>query len=217
MWPGDSDTFPGPRDIWIGIVTGMAAEARIAAHKGPALPGGGTARGAEQAARRLVRHGAAALISFGVAAGLDPALKPGSLVIASEVLYDDILYPCDAALAGRWGARHGRMLTSPVPVVTAGEKARLFATTGACAVDMESGPVARIALERNLPFACVRAVCDPAHRTLPPAALVALDRGGHIAPLRLLASLARDPRQIGTLLALGRDAAAARAALKKTE
>lgn len=217
MSPGGSEplhTAHWRGAVWIGLVTGLAAEARIAAPLGPTLPGGGTSHGAEAAARRLVRAGARALVSFGLAGGLDPALAPGTLLIPAEIYDDEVIYPCDAGLASRWGSLSGRLLASRVAIVTAAEKARLFATTGALAVDMESGAVARVAREFNLPFACLRAVCDPAARTLPHAAQVALDPSGRISPRRLLASLARAPGQIPDLLALGRDAAAARRTLR---
>ena len=199
--------------IWIGVVTGIAAEGRIAAHIGPTLPGCGTPHGAEAAARRLVRAGARGLVSFGVAGGLDPSLPPGSLVIPTEIYDDEIVYSCDQELAARWGILRGRLLTSRTAFATAAEKASAFAATGAVAVDMESGPVARVAREHNLPFVALRAICDPAGFSLPPAALVALDGNGHIKPLRLLASLLRQPTQIRELLALGRAAAAARQTL----
>jgi adenosylhomocysteine nucleosidase len=80
-------------------------------------------------------------------------------------------------------------------------------------VDLESGAVARVALAHGLPFAVLRAVADPAERNLPPAALLALDGAGRIGILRVLGSVFGNPGQILGLLALARDAAAARRAL----
>jgi adenosylhomocysteine nucleosidase len=59
----------------------------------------------------------------------------------------------------------------------------------------------------------VRAVCDPADRDLPPAALAALNSAGVIGLGRVLASLLRAPRQLPLLLGLARDASAARRTL----
>jgi adenosylhomocysteine nucleosidase len=80
-------------------------------------------------------------------------------------------------------------------------------------VDPETGAVLRAARARGLPFAVLRAVCDPASRDLPPAALAALDPAGGIGLLGVLRALARQPAQLGALFALGRDASAARRSL----
>ena len=79
---------------------------------------------------------------------------------------------------------------------------------------MESGAVATVAAAAGVPFAVLRAICDPADRDLPRAALVGLDDAGRIAPMRVLWSLIRNPGQIGGLIALAGDAAAAREALR---
>jgi adenosylhomocysteine nucleosidase len=64
-----------------------------------------------------------------------------------------------------------------------------------------------------LQFAVLRAICDPAQRSLPPAALVALDARGTIRLARVLGSIAQRPWQIPALLRLAIDAAIARHAL----
>jgi adenosylhomocysteine nucleosidase len=199
----------------LGFVVGLTAEARIAARFGGRVrAGGGTPGGAEVAATRLVGEGATALVSFGLAGGLDPALRPGALVVASMVLSDGEKLLTDAALAGRFGGLTGHtMLAGDAVVGTAAAKAALFGATGAHAVDLESGAVARVALAHGLPFVVVRAVCDPAERDLPPAALVALDPAGGVGLIAVVRSVARLPHQIPGLLALALDAARARRAL----
>ena len=82
-------------------------------------------------------------------------------------------------------------------------------------VDMESGAVARVAARHGLPFAAVRAVCDPAGFALPPLALEALDSGGRIGAWRVLRSVLRRPGQIPALIALSGHASEARAALAR--
>jgi adenosylhomocysteine nucleosidase len=198
-----------------GVVVGLAAEARIARRLGYEIAiGGGGPAGAEQAARRLVAQGATALISFGLCGGLDPALRPGALLVPHAVRDGATHYAADPALAARFGAFTAHLLLGGTQIaVTAGEKQRLRETTGAAAIDLESGAVARIATASGLPFAAVRAVCDPAEDDLPPAALIALDATGAIGFGRLLASLAADPGQLPALLALARHAAAGRRSL----
>ncbi|WP_239003261.1 phosphorylase family protein [Rhodovastum atsumiense] len=197
----------------IGVVTGLTAEARIATPLGLVAAGGGTPIGAATAAERLVAQGVKALVSFGLAGGLDPALRPGDIVVPADVLDGDCRHRCDPALAARFGDVGGTLLAEASVVVEAAAKVALFARTGAGSVDLESGAVARVAARHGLAFAVLRAICDPAGRTLPPAALVALTASGRIGMVRVLASVARQPSQIPTLLALGRDAAAARRAL----
>jgi adenosylhomocysteine nucleosidase len=200
--------------VTLGVVTGLAAEARLAGGLGDVLAGGGTPAGAAREAMELVRRGVSGLLSFGLAGGLDPALTPGTLVVPASVLEDGETFATDPALSARLGGiTHPRLLAASAIVVRACDKHALHRATGAGAVDLETGAVARAAREAGLPFAVLRAVCDPADRDLPPAALVALDGAGIIGLGRLLRSLAARPDQLPALLRLARDAARARAAL----
>lgn len=216
----------------IGIVVGLAAEARIARKLGTQVAvGGGGAAGAAHAAAQLIAGGASALISFGLAGGLDPACRPGDILVPSHVLVDGNPIGCDATLSrrlachqSRWsqpdrtvtrlGPSHPQMLLAgSVVVADRMEKARLHALTGAAALDLESGAVALAALRHGLPFAVLRAICDPAARNLPPAAMIALDAQGGIQPGRIIRSLLRQPGQINGLLRLANDARQARTSL----
>jgi adenosylhomocysteine nucleosidase len=199
----------------IGVVVGLAAEARMARRLGRQIAiGGGTAAGAEAAARRLVNEGAGALISFGLAGGLDPALRPGALIVASAVIARDARYPTDRDLSRMLGGGTPHIMFGADAIVAdVAEKRRLRQRTGAAAVDLESGAVARIAAMRGIPFAVLRAICDPAECELPPAALVGLDARGGIRAWRVLGSIAAHPAQLAALLALAADAAAAKRSL----
>ena len=199
----------------LGIVVGFAAEARLARGLGGQTAiGGGDAAGAARAAGRLARSGVHALLSFGLAGGLDPALRPGALVIPDTlVTIGGDRWRTDPSLARRLGPVAGILLAAEDILVTSAAKQSAWRRSAAIAVDLESAAVAREAAARGLPFAILRAVCDPAGRNLPPAALTALDAEGRIRPAALLRSLARQPGQIGALIALGREAARARQAL----
>jgi adenosylhomocysteine nucleosidase len=180
----------------------------------PVTVGGGTPEGAADAAFQLVEEGANALVSFGFAGGLDPALRPGSLVIPTSILCEGRLYAADPALADRFGGLTGHCLMAGTATATdATAKRELHASTRAHAIDLESGSVARVALAHDLPFVVVRAISDAADRDLPPAALLALDPEGRIDLMRVLASLVRQPKQLPALLRLASDAARARRAL----
>jgi adenosylhomocysteine nucleosidase len=196
----------------VGFVVGLSAEARIAARSGYMVrAGGGTPAGAMQAAEALLEQGATALVSFGLAGGLDPLLRPGTLIVPGTVLHHDQCFTADAALGEWFGGQTRHVLLAALAVIsTPAEKRALHERTGAHAVDLESGAVAQIAHRHGVPFAVVRAICDPAERGLPPLALEALDAEGRLLPLRVIRSLARRPRQIRTLMALAQDAGCAR-------
>jgi adenosylhomocysteine nucleosidase len=201
----------------IGFVTGLTAE--LALLKGMRFmgrAGGGTPAGAAEAAAHLVDEGAEALVSFGLAGGLHPALAAGAVLVPGAVIEGAETHVCDPALlAWLGGETCAAMLAGAAISVTAGEKANMFAASGAAAIDLESGAVARIAGARGVPFAVLRAICDPAGRDLPPAAMVALNSTGRIAFLRVIASVLRHPGQVPVLLQLAADAKAARLALQR--
>lgn len=206
-----SDTPDPP----VGIVVGMKSEARIARKLGwPVETGGGTPAGAMRAAETLVAKGAKALVSFGLAGGLDPVLFPGDLLVPHTVLDHGEQLACDLELMRRLGGPTRHTILAETEIVpTALEKRDLCRETGAQAVDLESGAVARVALAHGLPFAVLRAICDPANCSLPPAAIIALDHQGGIGFLRVFLSVLRMPRQIQDLRELAADAHIARDAL----
>ncbi len=196
----------------LGIVVGLAAEARIARGLGGAVVvGGGGAEGAARAVASLLAQGCDALLSFGYAGGLDPALAPGALLVPRCVLVAGTRIPADAALTrALGGANHDVILGASEALGSASSKHRAHQSTGASGVDLESAAV----VAAGLPFAVLRAVCDPAARALPAIALTALDTGGRPRVLPLLRALARHPGDLPPLLALTRDAAAASRTLR---
>ena len=200
----------------LGILTGLRAEAGIAEGLGLVRAGGGGREGAMRAVEALLAAGVDGLLSFGVAAGLDPALAPGALVVPARVRVAGQDLACDAGLLG-WlgGATVAALADAGGLLATPAAKRDLRAATGAAAADLESGPLALTAARAGLPFAGRRAGCDPAARGLPEAAALALDAAGAIRPGRVIGRLLRHPGEIGGLLALGREAAAARATLRR--
>ena len=203
------------------ILTGMALEARLARRTGlPVACGTGHAAAAE-AAGRLLEGGAAGIVSFGVAGGLAPDLKPGSLIVATAVIDEGgPVFPVSRS----WHRHLRHALPQARPAVVAGalvpaasreDKARLRGCTGAAAVDLESLAVARVCRAWGRPFAVLRAVADPEWRALPAAALAGLDGDGRVALGAMLARLAADPRQIAALGRLAWDLGCALAALRK--
>ncbi len=208
---------------------GLAAEARIVGGAGVTVIAGGgdTARLTRDLdAFCLSRVGEAkrdnapnGIISFGVAGGLAPSLMPGDICVAEAIVAPDgtTMIATDAAWAGRLttslGARTGRFATADAPVAGVSAKAALHARTGALLVDMESHVAAAAAARHGLLFAALRVVTDPARRALPHAAGVGMRADGHVDLPAILASLARDPRQLPGLIRTGLDARLAFAAL----
>lgn len=196
-------------------MVGLAAEARLVHRLGAVVAvGGGSAAGARRAAEHLVARGVTGLVSFGLAGGLDPGLSAGAVLVPAAVWRDGRRVAVDAALARALGGATAHiLLCGTAAVATAVDKARLWRETGCAAVDLETGAVAAVAAGHGLGFAVLRAVCDPAGRDLPPAALAALDARGAIGAGRVLASLLARPAQAQALLGLAREAAVARRAL----
>ena len=144
-----------------------------------------------------------AVLSFGIAGGLDPSLEPGDLVSATRIRATAGAWPVDMAwaafLARATAARLGVLAGSATALVDPGAKKSLHAMTGALTVDMESQLAAAFAARRGIPFAALRAVADTAAEVLPKAALVGLTPDGRPAVLKVLGALARNPREIGPL------------------
>ena len=197
----------------LGVITGLKAEARLANPLGFVLAGGANAA---EAAARLADEGATALLSFGLAGGLSEAVPPGTLIIPGVILSGGARFATDPALTAWLGGQTCDTLAAErLTVATAEDKRALHRRTGATAVDLESGAVAEIAHGRGMAFAALRCVCDGVDTDLPAAAMVALSAKGAIMIERVLFSLLEQPRQIGALIRLSRQAACARASLAK--
>lgn len=213
MTPTTGRGEAGPNGTGPGFVVGLAAEAHLLRNTGrPVAIGGGTAQGAARAAAALAPH-VTALISFGLAGGLDPTLAPGTIVIPGRVIDATETWLTDPALNDRLGGATGHTLLGGGSLLaTVAEKAAAR-TTGAHAVDLESAAVARVAADHALPFAVLRAICDEATRPLPHAARVALDGAGRIGLWRVALAAIAHPAELPALIGLARDAGQARAAL----
>ncbi len=198
----------------------MRAEARLLRRLARRLGfrvaiGGGTPAGAEAAARRLVADGALGLVSFGLAGGLHPRLRRGRILVPREILLEHGgHFATDPELSELLGGVTPHAILGGEHVLGQPQAKKLaWKITGAVAVDLESGAVARVAAEYGLPCAALRAICDPAERRLPPAALAGLSQTGKVTLGPLLRSLAANPLQILGLLRLAADAFVARRAL----
>jgi adenosylhomocysteine nucleosidase len=209
-------------------VTGLAFEARIAAGPGITVVCGGGQLQLKRSIEAALRRQCRGILSFGIAGGLAPHLRPGACIVARNIVYAGGRYSShhgwaealmeamgDAADRGHMPSdiSFGDIAGSDTPLTSAHAKRSLHESTGAVAVDMESHVAARIAAEHRIPFAAFRVITDPSDRALPPAALVATRPEGTIALGAVLQSLIRCPAQVPSLFRIALDSWAARKAL----
>jgi nucleoside phosphorylase len=149
---------------------------------------------------------------------LDPALKSGDVVVATEVLAGDDRWLAGLSLnedliasvglgLGFGGRRivRGRLAGTEELVFHRHTKAALHSETGAAAVDMESHIAADYAARAALPFAALRVISDPAGRALPPIAMAAIKPNGGIDVSKVLRGIARNPLTLLDLVSTGLD------------
>lgn len=213
----------------LGIVAALATEARAlgrATHRAEglarlrdgtliAVSGIGCAAAA-RGAERLVAAGSAALVSFGLGGALDPALPPGAILVADQVLLegsDRALRPPvpwrervhERLRALGWRPLEGgALLTSPRMLAAVADKAAAFRATGAAVVDMESFAVAEVAAAHGLPFIAVRVVVDRAEDELPHILEGLTGPSGEVSVGRLIVRLLRAPSGVRQVARLAR-------------
>jgi adenosylhomocysteine nucleosidase len=197
------------------IVTGLVQEARIAA--GPGMTVICSSSDPQQLRALLTVFDPSTIrgvISFGVAGGLDPSLKSGDVVVATEVLAGDTRWLAGLALneemiasvaLGRRRVVRGGLAGVEQMVAAKDGKAALRSETGAAAVDMESHIAADYAAKAGLPFAALRVISDPATRALPELAMTAIKPNGDIDLRKVLRGVARHPSTLRALVSTGID------------
>ncbi|MFL6818723.1 MAG: phosphorylase [Bradyrhizobium sp.] len=197
------------------IVTGLVQEARIAA--GPGMTVICSSSDPQQLRALLTVVDPTTIrgvISFGVAGGLDPSLKSGDVVVATEVMAGDARWLAGLALneelitsvaLGRRRVVRGGLAGVEQVIAARSLKAALRSATGAAAVDMESHIAAAYAEECGLPFAALRVISDPASRALPPLAMAVIKPNGDIDLRKVLRGVARNPMTLSAMVSTGID------------
>lgn len=163
----------GGRQLW------MAANGAGAAHAGRAVEIG------------CAECRPAAIVSMGFCGALDPALEIGDVFVATAVQSAgrrfELSQPC-------CDAPHSTgVLASIDHVAQTAEEKRLLRASGAAAVEMEAGGVARIATQCGVPLFCVRSVTDTAIQSFFTDFNRALLSNGHFGTIRILASALGNP------------------------
>lgn len=210
----------------LGVITGLSSEAEcfasLAGHGGVVVrtSGADAARAAAQA-RQLVDEGCRALLSFGMAGALSPALAAGDVVVAESVAgpggaryettagwRNDLLR--HLATVDKGAPRLAAVTVGIVagvdkPVSTPARKRYLYQQTAAEAVDMESHAVAAVADEAGVPFLVVRAVADTAHRRIPAWVMRGIAPDGDIRLAPIVLGLMLRPWDVPGLIGLAAD------------
>ena len=176
----------------------MTVEERIARRLGKtALVGLAVSNGVPEDGR---------LVSFGIAGALRDDLPVGAVIDATRVVDESGAVLWEGAPLGVAAARTGTILGASRIVDDPAERARLRDATGADAVDMESGALARTGRLAG----CVRAISDTPQRRLGGLAQGAKP-GGEVDYGGLIRGFVRAPRETA------RAARNARRALKSHE
>ena len=183
---------------------------------------------AAEAADLLHRHGVDALASFGVAAALDTSLLPGDLVLPETILAENRVGEeaegtrlvnqewrnrVQRQLSPQLTVVGGTLVTSQIPLTSREAKLELGKTTGACAMDMESGDVAEVAAKAGIPFIAIRAIIDPVEFSPPEALLSVVNPDGSVQLMQLIALLMNRSVDLKTLFHLALAMQAARTTL----
>ncbi len=107
------------------------------------------------------------------------------------------------------GAVPGKFYCSVRVAVTAAEKALLWRSTGADAVEMESSVIRSLCRDRGIPGATLRVVSDAANEDLPLDFNALMTSDQKLSIPRLLGKLAMSPRAIPRVMDLQRNTRAA--------
>lgn len=139
------------------------------------------------------------VITSGFAGALNPDLNIG------DVLFEEDF---DAGLGDSLkaaGAKPGNFHCSARVAVTIAEKAELWKTTQADAVEMESSVIRNLCRQHGIPSATVRVISDTAHEDLPLDFNAIMTANQKISIPRLAGALLKSPRTIPRLLELQRN------------
>lgn len=169
--------------------------------------GGIGAQRASIGAKHLLSQGAQSLISWGYAAGLDPIVRPGQLIIPEKIIDSEGNYffadsnlcqqlqsAINNKINNKIHIHTGFLLQSAQMIGTISNKLMLFAEHRATAIDMESATIAKVAHQAGLPFMAVRAIADSAALSLPFWLDQSLNVDGQLRPIRFLRNFCRYPQ-----------------------
>jgi adenosylhomocysteine nucleosidase len=154
-------------------------------------------RNAERAIRSaLAAERPARVLTCGLAGGLKPDLTAGTVLFSTDTdpYLQSVLVAADA--------RPGRFHSLDRVASTAAEKRRLWESTGADAVEMESQVICAVCSEHQVPCATVRVILDTADEDLPLDFNLLRTPDWQLDGRKLTLLLLRSPSKMGALLRL---------------
>lgn len=209
------------------VVVGILKEARLAEGKNVTLLiSGANSERLEQELKRQYVENVRAILSYGVAGGLNPNYRPGDVIIPQAIVHGDQRWETDAFLSSQFAGQliernlrvyEGALAGSDKVIMTPEGKHLMYLKTRADAVDMESHIAAAFAARHGIPFAAVRVISDPADRTLPSVTSQAITASGEIRTWSIIRKLLLHPWQLPDLIRAGRDSSIAFATLGKCQ
>lgn len=168
---------------------------------------------AEELAHHMCDQGSAALVSWGIAAGLSGSLRTGDLCVCTDVITsDNTRFRSDFHVLS--DDRHCTVFGSEELVFEAKEKSRLNTVHQAHLLDMETHRVASVAVSRNVRWIAIRAISDESVTELPRLISDAIDAKGRPRVLTVLSRLLLRPHKVPAILKTKRDSDRAHEALR---
>jgi adenosylhomocysteine nucleosidase len=221
--PGSRTPSAGDK---VAIIAALASERRtLATVEVPGMAAtifviqsGPGADAANRSALYAVANGATALISWGLAGGLNPAAVPGTLILPKRVVAPGL---ATLETTGQWRSRleslcpsdlsvnSGDLATVPRVLLTPAEKALAEIELSAVAADMESWAIGDVARRAGLPFAVVRVIVDGPEDALPEQISSFVTAAGETRPVAAALSVLWHPGNFSLVMNLARRSALA--------
>lgn len=191
-------------------VTGLFGRIRVALVQ----MGIGSARAETATQWAIDRFRPRKALLIGFSGGLDPALRPGDLVVADRALSDGGK-PIPLAPIAVEGGVAGAVISSATVVESPASKRQLRQVADAIAVDMESYAVATVCSQRGVPLSVARAISDSAEDSVRRELISLVNSDGGLNLLRAMATIPLRPDLWRDVARLNRNVKAASRSLSR--
>jgi nucleoside phosphorylase len=154
------------------------------------------------------------LISWGTAAGLSELLKPGDLLLPDLILdKNEKRYPTDKifneqlinSLPNEVFFELGLLCESADILTSKEDKKALYLKSDAVACDMESATIARLALQKGIPFNAIRVITDDYKTNIPKSVYLSINKKGEFSTFKFLKNIVFNPSEIGQVNQLAKN------------